>query len=303
MQKSRLTHGLRDATVDAMSKIAIITGANRNLGFALAEGLAQQLGPRDVVYLTGRSEARVDAARSRIAGARADVRAHVLDVRDDDAVDAFAARIRAAHGGADIVFSNHYQRVAPTDDPAEVVANYVDANNLGTTRVLRAFARVLRPSGRLLVVASTLGTLNELPDRLHPRFDTDTMTLDDIDATMLAWRDAVIEGRAEDEGWPAFINIPSKVGQVAAVRVLARDRRAGDVENGTLVAAVCPGMIDTGASRPWFDMTNALTPAAAAVAPLKLALDPVVGPGFYGELVRFGKVLSWRPQPAALPAV
>jgi hypothetical protein len=34
-----------------------------------------------------------------------------------------------------------------------------------------------------------------------------------------------------------------------------------------------------------------------------LALDPVVGPGFYGELVRFGKVLSWRPQPAALPAV
>ena len=302
MQKSRLTHGSRDATVDAMSKVAIITGANRNLGFALAEGLARQLGPRDVVYLTGRSEARVDAARSRIAGARAEVRAHVLDVRDAAAVDAFAARIRAAHGGADLVFSNHYQRVAPTDDPAEVVADYVDTNNLGTTRMLRAFARVLRPGGRLLVVASSLGRLKELPQRLHARFDTDAMTLDDVDATMLAWRDAVIEGRAEDDGWPAFINIPSKVGQVAAVRVLARDRRAGDVENGTLVAAVCPGMIDTGASRPWFDMTNAQTPAAAAVALLKLALEPVVDPGFYGELVRFGKVLAWHPEPAALPA-
>jgi NAD(P)-dependent dehydrogenase (short-subunit alcohol dehydrogenase family) len=189
----------------------------------------------------------------------------------------------------------------PSDVPAEVVANYVDTNNLGTTRVLRAFAPLLRRGGRLLVVASTLGTLRELPAELHERFDTDTMTLDDVDATMLAWRDAVIDGRAADEGWPEFINIPSKVGQVAAVRVLARDRRATDAEAGTLIAAVCPGMIDTGASRPWFDMTGAQTPAEAAVAPLRLALEPAVDPRFYGELVRFDDVLVWgaRPRPMA----
>ncbi|BCJ29038.1 hypothetical protein AB0I55_05695 [Actinocatenispora sera] len=53
-------------------------------------------------------------------------------------------------------------------------------------------------------------------------------------------------------------------------------------------------MIDTDASRPWFeDMSGARSPAEAAAAPLRLALDPV-RPETYGELVRFGKVLAWR---------
>ena len=87
--------------------------------------------------------------------------------------------------------------------------------------MLRAFAPLLRPGGRLLVVASDFGSLRQLPAHLHQRFDTDAISLDDVDATMLAWRDAVVDGRAAEEGWPDWINIPSKVGQVAAVRVLA----------------------------------------------------------------------------------
>ena len=58
------------------------------------------------------------------------------------------------------------------------------------------------------------------------------MSLDDVDATMLAWSDAVAEERARAEGWPEWINIPSKIGQVAAVRVLARERHAADAIDG-----------------------------------------------------------------------
>lgn len=278
----------------AMPRIAVVTGANQGLGFALAEGLAQQLDAGDVVYLTGRDPHRVRVAAERVTSPRAEVRARVVDVRDDAAVAAFADEVRASHDGVDIVFSNHYQRVLPSDAPAEVVGDYVDTNNLGTTRVLRRFDPLLRDGGRLLVVASTLGTLRELRSELRGRFDTDTMSLDDVDAAMLAWRDTVIAGRAADEGWPEFINVPSKVGQVAAARVLARERHAAGRRDGTLVAAVCPGMIDTGASRPWFDMTGAQTPAQAAVALLRLALRPAVDPRFYGELVRFDTVLRWR---------
>jgi NAD(P)-dependent dehydrogenase (short-subunit alcohol dehydrogenase family) len=277
-----------------MSRAALVTGANQGLGFALVEGLAQRLQRGDVVYLTGRDPDRVADAAKRIRGARADVRTRVVDVRDGAAIVAFADEIRALHGGADIVFSNHYARVMPSDSPAEVVGEYVDTNNLGTTRILRAFAPHLGSGGRLFVVASTLGSLRELPPQLHARFDTDAMTLEDVDATMLAWRDAVVDGQAAAEGWPAFINIPSKVGQVAAVRVLARERRHLDHATGALVAAVCPGMIDTGASRPWFDMSSAQTPAEAAVALLDLALDPDPDPRLYGELVRFARVIPWR---------
>jgi NAD(P)-dependent dehydrogenase (short-subunit alcohol dehydrogenase family) len=161
--------------------------------------------------------------------------------------------------------------------------------------VLRAFAPLLRDGARLLVVASRAGSLRMLAPVLHARFDGDLESLGDVDSAVRTWRDAVREGRAAGEAWPAWINIPSKIGQVAAVRVLARQRRADDLRRGILIAAVCPGLIDTGASRLWLDTTRAQTPAEAAGGLLDLALDLDPDPGFYGELVLSGKVVPWKP--------
>ncbi|MEV2272277.1 Rossmann-fold NAD(P)-binding domain-containing protein [Nonomuraea africana] len=72
-----------------------------------------------------------------------------------------------------------------------------------------------------------------------------------------------------------------------------RQRRADDLAHDRLLVASCPGMIDTASSRPWFDMTGAQTAEEAAVALVRLVLEPDVDPAFYGELVRFGRVLSW----------
>jgi NAD(P)-dependent dehydrogenase (short-subunit alcohol dehydrogenase family) len=278
-----------------MNRVAVVTGATRNLGLALVQGLAARLDESDVVYLTGRDRARIRRALDVVTEARADVRGEGLDVSDPDAVARFAGSLANRHGGVDIVLSNHYARVQPDDDPAQVVDGYVAANNLGTTRVLRAFAPLLRDGGRLLVVASTAGSLRFLAPALHSQFDGDLESLDDVDVAVLRWRDAVREHRAAGEAWPAWINIPSKIGQVAAVRVLARQRRADDLRRGILIAAVCPGLIDTGASRRWLDMRRAQIPADASGSVLDLALDPAPDDAFYGELVRFGQVLQWRP--------
>ncbi|MGY1895184.1 SDR family NAD(P)-dependent oxidoreductase [Nocardia gipuzkoensis] len=277
-----------------MSRIALVTGANQGLGFALAEGLAQRMSPGDIVYLTGRDLDRVRAAASRVDAPTAEVRPAVLDVSDSESITALAAELRDRHDGVDIVFSNAAARLTPETPWAELIGPFVDTNNLGTTRMLRAIAPILRPGGRLLVVASDFGTLRSLPGHLHDRFDTGTMSLDDVNAVMNGWRDAVLDSTAAAEGWPDWINIPSKVGQVAAVRVLARERRAGDLAAGTLIAAVCPGLVDTDASRPWFDnMNQAQSPAQAAKALLDLALSPV-RPETYGELVQFGVVRPWK---------
>jgi carbonyl reductase 1 len=262
---------------------------------SLAEGLAQRLAPEDFVYLTGRSPDRVRAAVARVARPRAQLRGELLDVRDGTAVTAFADQIAARHGGGDIVFSNAAARLTPATPWPDLVEPFVETNNFGTTRILRAFEPILRPGGRLLVVVSAFGSLRHLPTHLHARFDGEAMSLDDVDVTIRAWQTAVVEGHAADEGWPEWINIPSKVGQVAAVRVLARERRVADAMDGSLVAAICPGLIDTEASRPWFDdMAEAQTTAAAAAAPLRLALEPAADPNLYGQLVQFGKVLPWR---------
>ncbi len=271
-----------------MGKISLVTGATRNLGFALAEALARRLETDGTVYLTGRDPARVSESVRRLAGAQAKVRGEVLDVSSRDAVESVAAALAERHGGIDIVFSNHYARVQPDDDPAEVIDYYVDANNLGTTHVLRSFAPLLRDGGRLLVVASRAGSLRALAPALHPRFEN-LQSLDDVDRAVCSWRDEVRSRRAAGRAWPAWINIPSKIGQVAAVRVLASQRRASDVHRGILIAAISPGLIDTGASRAWLDLTGAPEPEEVAGPLVDLALDPSADESFYGELVHVGR--------------
>jgi NAD(P)-dependent dehydrogenase (short-subunit alcohol dehydrogenase family) len=271
-----------------MNRIALVTGATRNLGFFLAQGLAQRLEPSDTVYLTGRDAARVADSVRLLSGARAQVHGEVLDVAEPDSVEHLAAVLAERHGGIDIVFSNHYTRVQPEDDPADVIDHYVEANNLGTTRVLRSFAPMLRDGGRLLVVASRAGSLRALAPALHGRFQN-LQSLDDVDRAVCRWRDEVRSGRAAGRAWPAWINIPSKIGQVAAVRVLAHQRRADDLRRGILLASISPGLIDTGASRAWLDLRGAPAPDEVAGALIELALDPAPDDSFYGELVHVGR--------------
>jgi NAD(P)-dependent dehydrogenase (short-subunit alcohol dehydrogenase family) len=275
-------------------RIALVTGATQGLGLALAEGLAQRMTPADTVYLTGRDAGRVTQAVGAMPGGGARVRGEILDVADPEAASGLAARLKERHGGGiDIVFSNAVMRVGPDDDSRAIVAAYAEVNNFGTTRVLRAFAPMLRDNGRLLVVASSLGTLFYLAPVLHDRFDG-LASLDEADKQVAAWRDAVKDGSARAGAWPGFVNIPSKIGQVTAVRALAGQRREQDLARGILLAAVCPGMMNTPTSGLWWDVSDAPSPADAAIALLDLALDPV-NPGHYGQLVQNGNVLPWAP--------
>jgi len=271
-----------------MNKIALITGATRNLGFSLAQGLARRLDPNDIVYLTGRDAARVAQSVRELTEARAEVRGEVLDVANRDAVVRFADKLAAQHGGVDIVLSNHSTRVEADDDPAEVIDHYVEANNLGTTSILRHIAPLIRDGGRLLVIASRAGSLRALAPALHSRFQN-LRSLDDVDHAVCTWRDAVRAGRAPGQAWPAWINIPSKIGQVAAVRVLAGQRRVADLSRGILIASISPGLIDTGASRPWLDLTGAPQPDEVAAPILDFVLRPQTDESLYGELVHVGR--------------
>ncbi|WP_433295575.1 SDR family NAD(P)-dependent oxidoreductase [Actinoplanes sp. CA-030573] len=274
------------------SQVALITGATQGLGRALAEGLARRLSPDDTVYLTGRAPERIAAAVEAMPAGGARVRGEVLDVGRPEAAALVADRIAERHGGVDIVFGNAVMRVGPEDDPRVIADAYTEVNNFGTTRLLRAFGPLLRDGGRMIVVASSLGTLHYLAPVLHDRFDG-LSSLDEVDKQVAAWRDAVKDGSARGGPWPGFVNIPSKIGQVAAVRAIAAQRRESDRGRGILIAAACPGMINTPTSALWWDVSAAPSPAEAAVALLGLALDPI-DPAHYGELVRHGRVLPWK---------
>lgn len=277
-----------------MEKVALVTGANQGLGLALVRGLCAAFGPGDTVYLTARDPRRGRAAVDAIGAVAPTLRFEQLDVTDDDGVSAVADRIRDRHGGIDVVIANAAARIARERPAAEQVAVFIDTNNLGTTRMLRRFVPILRNDGRFVVVASSFGRLDNLPADLRDRFEPVSGSLDDIDAVMRAYVDAVTAGVAAADGWPDWINVPSKVGQVAAARLAARAVAAARPADGILVNAVCPGLIDTEASRPWFaDMSQAQSPEQAAVDVLWLALLPAGTRTPHGELVRHRDPLIW----------
>ena len=224
-----------------MTHVAVVTGANQGLGFALVEALCRALGPTGTVYLTARDQARGEEAVRALNAKRLSPAFHLLDVTSAKSVGALAERIQAEHGGVDIVISNAAARMSRDVPLREQVATFIDTNNHGTTRVIQAFKPLLRDGARFLVVASSFGSLKHLPPSLHPLFDVSTRSLEDIERLMDDYVAQVQAGRAQELGWPDWINIPSKVAQVASMKIMAREMADDARRRDILINAVCPG--------------------------------------------------------------
>jgi NAD(P)-dependent dehydrogenase (short-subunit alcohol dehydrogenase family) len=279
-----------------MAKVAVVTGANQGLGLALVRGLCRTLGAEGIIYLTARDRGRGEQAAAGLAAEGLSPRLEMLDVRDDASVTALAQALGERHGGLDIVVSNAAARIFPQMPAEQQVRAFVDTNNHGTLRMIRGLGPLLNDAARFIVVASSFGTLASLDPRLHHLFDIGSSSLTDLAEVMDDYVAAVETGHAAVQGWPAWINPPSKVGQVAAVKVWARELADEAVRRDILVNAACPGLVDTDASRPWFDdMSGALSPDDAAADVLWLATLPPGTREPYGELVQHRKVLPFTP--------
>ncbi len=278
-----------------MNKVAVVSGANQGLGLALVRKLCQQLGADGTVYLTARDPERGRAAVKQLEAEGLAPQFHVLDVTDDASVTDLARLIQEKYGGIDLVLSNAAARLDPNLSSAQQVRTFVNTNNFGTHRLLQTFSPLLKDGARFVVVASSFGSLRHLPAQLHAKFEVEHLTLADLERVMKEYVQTVEAGRAEAEGWPDWINLASKIGQVAAVKVMARSMREEAARRHLMIAAACPGLVNTAASRPWFtDMSQAQSPDEAAKDIVWLATLSDKFPEFYGELIQHRRVLPFR---------
>ncbi|RKN18137.1 SDR family NAD(P)-dependent oxidoreductase [Micromonospora musae] len=138
------------------STVALVTGANKGLGFETA----RQLGQRGVAVLLGsRDPGRGEAAAAALREEGLDVTAVTLDVTDAAAVRALADRLRAEHGRLDILVNNagSIDETPILDVSAEQMRRTFETNVFAVTEVTHAMLPLLRAStaGRIVNVAST----------------------------------------------------------------------------------------------------------------------------------------------------
>jgi len=139
-------------------EIALVTGASRGIGRAIALGLGAE---GATVIGTATGTAGVAAIDEALAAARIRGRGIVLDVADGEAIDAAVAGIEAQEGAVSILVNNAgitrdtlLLRMKPEDWDAVI------ATNLGS--VFRASKAVLRGmmkarKGRIINIASVVG--------------------------------------------------------------------------------------------------------------------------------------------------
>ncbi|HEV2128824.1 MAG TPA: SDR family NAD(P)-dependent oxidoreductase [Thermomicrobiales bacterium] len=93
----------RSREADLRGEVALVTGASRGLGLALARELAAQ-GCRLVIC--ARDEAELERAREDLEGQGAEVLAVPCDVGDKDDVDRMVAQVRERFGRIDLLVCN-----------------------------------------------------------------------------------------------------------------------------------------------------------------------------------------------------
>ncbi|HMI70574.1 MAG TPA: SDR family oxidoreductase [Solirubrobacteraceae bacterium] len=190
-----------------MDRVALVTGANRGIGFEIC----RQLGQRGyVVVLGSRDRERGEVAAARLRGEGLDVVGCQLDVADAASVESAVERMRREHGRLYAVVNNAailydtWQR--GVDANLDEVREAFETNVLGAWRVVQATLPLLResPTGRIVNVSSGAGALTDMGG-----------------------------------GTPAYRT--SKAALNALTRVLAAELRADRI----LVNAICPGWVAT----------------------------------------------------------
>jgi NAD(P)-dependent dehydrogenase (short-subunit alcohol dehydrogenase family) len=141
---------------------ALVTGANKGIGFETARQLAQQ---GFTVWVAARDQGRGEAAVKELAD-DGDVRFVQLDVTDEDSVRAAAQRVGEETGALDVLVNNAAVAFEDQEGPAgavrvDTVRRTLDANLLGALRVTQAFLPLVRRAraGRIVNVSSTMGSL------------------------------------------------------------------------------------------------------------------------------------------------
>ncbi|XP_046974158.1 carbonyl reductase [NADPH] 1-like [Vanessa cardui] len=266
------------------SKLAVVTGANKGIGFAIVRGLCKRFD--GVVYLTSRDEKRGAEAVAALQKEGLNPKYHQLDITDPKSLTVFHDYVKTKYGNIDILVNNAaiaFKSNAP--DPVAVQAEEtLRVNYFSVVSACEILFPLLRNGARVVNISSSCGHLSCIPsEKLRQRFQDPNLTIPELSDLMRQYVEAAKQGTHAAE-WGNSSYVVSKVGLTALTKIQQRLLNDKDIK----VNAVHPGYVDT-------DMSSHKGPLSideGAQAPLFLALD--AADSVRGEYVWCDKrIVSW----------
>ena len=142
------------------SRIALITGGNKGIGFEVARQLAQ----KGIQVLIGsRDEIRGEKAAEQLASENLPVTYIQIDVTNQSTIDLAVTEVANAYGHLDILINNsgvYLKEPRPSELTLDIIRQNFEVNFFGAFAVTKAFLPLLRQSasGRIVNVSSGLGS-------------------------------------------------------------------------------------------------------------------------------------------------
>ncbi|MEU7750574.1 SDR family oxidoreductase [Micromonospora sp. NPDC049101] len=236
----------------SQTTIALVTGANKGIGYEIAAGLGA-LGWS--VGVGARDDTRREAAVEKLRVAGVDAFGVPLDVTDDTSVAAAVRLVEKRAGGLDVLVNNAGVTGGvpqqPTTVNLAVVRTAVETNVIGVIRVTNAMLPLLRRSAspRIVNMSSGVGSLTRQSG------STDELATGPL----------------------AVAYAPSKTFLNAVTVQYAKELR----DTNILINAACPGFVATDLN----GFRGVRTPEQGAAIAVRLATLPDDGPtgGFFED--------------------
>jgi NAD(P)-dependent dehydrogenase (short-subunit alcohol dehydrogenase family) len=193
----------------AAGRIALVTGANRGIGFEVARQLGRQ---GYHVLMTGRDADKIARAAHTLAAENLNVAPLQIDIADPSSIKAAAAKVSRDYTHLDVLVNNaaiyYMERRKATNADLSLAQAAVQTNVLGAWHMALAFLPLLRKGthARIVNVSSESGSLAHM-----------------------------------QTSYDSAIYSMTKAALNAVTRMLAVDLRA----DGILVNSICPGWVDT----------------------------------------------------------
>ncbi|RMZ94625.1 carbonyl reductase [NADPH] 1-like [Brachionus plicatilis] len=270
-----------------MSKVAVVTGSNKGIGFAIVKGLAKQY--PGIVYLTARNEQLGKKAVKDLETQGLKVAFHQLDIDNQESIDRFSNFIKERHQGLDLLVNNAAiaYKVADSTSFMEQAKNTMRINFTGTLNLCSALFPLLRPHARVVNVSSRAGMLNIVKDaEFRNKLVSDNLSVDELVGLMAHFVELARLGKNESISRSAYGM--SKVGLTALTKIQQRQFDK-DSRTDLVINAVCPGYVATDMS----SHKGYLTPEQGAETPIYLSLLAENWTGPKGLLWAEKKVVDW----------